>query len=180
MKKFIISISLALFSAAVVFANVPLETEYQLNNWFGAQGAKVQLGTLIQRTRNVVVGRYDYAKQGGSSTGTIKLLTDLTNSRSYVTIPNNAIIQKVWVDRHTAIPQGAPVPTVSLGLVTPGDLLATTATNGIQDYASGVPNGATSTYFKVTGGATTAYMLVGVSGLSAGKFDVFIEYMLGN
>ena len=176
--KFILGLIIALFSFSA-FANITADQEYILNKYMRSAGEKVQLGTLVQRTSNLIVAKYSYAVQGGTSTSDISLLTDLTNKKSYAVIPNKAIIKRAWVDVLTQPTSGGSA-TVALKAQSSGDILAATAKASLTTgEIDGVPDGTATHMVKLTADSTVK-ATVGVATLTAGKFNVYIEYVLGD
>lgn len=160
------------------FGKITTDNEYKLNT-FSAPGAQnVQLGTLLTQTSNLLVARYSYAVQRGLTTADISLLTDLNNTKSYAVLPNKAIIKNVWLDVLTQ-PTSAGSATVAIKAVNAGDFLAATGKSTFSGFIQGIPDDTTTHAIKLTS-AKTVKATIGVSGLSAGKFDVYIEYVLGN
>jgi len=174
MKKLLFGL-MALLIPIGVFATITSSQEFQLNR-MNELAQKVQLGTLIAKTPNVVVGKYSKAVQGGAN-GDVTLLRDLADSHSSIVIPDNAIVENVYVDVITAM-VGA---SVALKLVNAGDLLAETAEGGllINTRVQGIPDHATvADYIKLTADKTLKATLHGTA--SAGKFNVYVEYVLGD
>lgn len=182
MKKLILGLFVSLLSG-VVMANVTSDQEYILNG-MNSQAQKVQLGTLINKTLNLLVARYSYAVQGGSTSSAISLLTNLNNKRSYAVLPSGAVIKNVWVNVLTAPTSGSTLATVALQAASAGDLLGSTLVTALPTFQQGVPTGATSTFVKLNAQKTIKVQVgpaaAGSAPLTAGKFDVFIEYVLGN
>jgi hypothetical protein len=148
---------------------------------------KAQLGSLLNKTANLLVAKYSFAVQGGSTTADISLLTDLTDTRSFAVLPDKAIIKHAWVDVVTQPTSGGSNIRVALKSETAQDLLAATAISSLAaGRYQGVPKGATvSSYFKLTADRTVKMTIdkstAGeVSPLTAGKFTVFIEYGIGD
>lgn len=180
MKKLVMTI-VALFSISAL-AGITANQEYQLNTFMGPTGQATQLGTLIQKTHNLVVGKYSFAVQGGATTATIKLLTDLKNSKSYVTIPSGSIITNVWVNTLTALTSGdgGGVATVDLNSITGNDVLSGKSHLAFSPIFAATPvTGTTSTYIKVSS-LTTLTMDINLSSMTAGKFNAYISYVLGD
>lgn len=181
MKNLFVLVFVSLLSV-VSFANITPDQEYLLNH---GDFQKSQLGTLVNRTRNLLVAKYSYAVQGGSTSAAISLLTDLNNKTSYATLPNKAIITNAWINFITSPTSSNGSATLALQSLSAGDLLApTTLTLLPPVYKQGIPNGATTTFIKLTSSKTIKAVVGPTTGgsapLSAGKFDVFIEYVLGN
>lgn len=180
MKLILALLTIAFFSVPC-FSNVTADNEYLLNH-DGAIGQKAQLGTLVNKTRNLLVARYSYAVQGGTSVTAIDLIRNLGDKKSYATLPTGAIITNVWLESLTAPGSGNTTTTMAVYAVTStGDLFASGATTSTPfrvGFSQGIPTGATSTFIKLSS-AKTIKLKVGVAPLIAGKFNVYIEYVLG-
>lgn len=150
-------------------------TEYLLNQGAPSAARDVQLGTQLTKLKTQLAkATYDFAKLGGSST--VHLTLRGTDNKS-VAIPDNAIIKQVLID---VLTQPTPASaTIALTADTLGDLKGATATATYTGLLAGVPIGSAATMFKVDG-ASTVSMKVGGSSLTAGKFNVFIEYYLSD
>ncbi len=196
--KIVISLIVALFPL-VGFAGVTVNQEYQLNTQMGAAAQATQLGTLLQKTQSMAVGKYSFAKQGGSTTAYISLLTNLNEPKSYLKIPYKAVITHVFTETLTmpqsSLPGLATQPNISVGLLTTADLLVSkgASTTFLPGFMAGVPlPGTTTTYIKVStlSGNSLGYIpkvkitAGGASGTSSdltqGKFNVYIVYSLGD
>lgn len=177
MKTFLTLISIALTSS-VCFANISADSEYILNHSSSA-AQKVQLGTLINKTSNLLIAKYSFAVQGGSTAAPISLLTDLSKPLSYAVLPNKAIIKNMWVSVLTQ-PASSGTSTVSLGAVSGVDLLAATDKSVlVAGMLQGIPDGSTTKMIKLSADKTVKAS-VGTTALTAGKFNVFIEYVIGD
>lgn len=181
MKILFSFLTIALFSS-LSLANITAGNQYVLNH-DGIGYHKAQLGTLVNQTRNLLVAKYSFAVQGGASTSDasagIRLLTDLGDPKSYATLPNKAIITNVWLDVLTQ-PTGNVGAKIAINALTPGDLLAAIADTALfATFKQGVPTGATTTFIKMTV-ASAIRINPTVNALTAGKFTVFIEWVLGD
>lgn len=172
-------LTLALFSGSV-FANITTDQEYLLNR-SGSVASKVQLGTLVNRTHNLLVAKYSYAVQGGTTANDISLLTNLGDPKSYAVLPANAVIKNVWVNVISAPTSGGSA-TIALKAVNAADLLAATAISslGTGVVKQGKPFNSTTTTWIKTSAAQTIKATVATATLTAGKFNVFIEYVLSD
>lgn len=178
MKFMVGFLAIALFSG-LAFGNVTADQEYILNSQSGTAAQKVQLGTLVNRTRNLLVAKYSYAVQGGSTAADIDLLTNLTNTKSKAKLPNKAIITNVWLDTLTQ-PVSTGSATVAITAVNAGDLLAATGKASLPvGRLQGIPTGATTTFIKLSA-EKTIKATIGTAPLTAGKINVYIEYVLGD
>lgn len=175
MKKLGIFLGLLLLPV-VMFATITADQEYALNR-MNSVSQKYQLGTLLAKSSNVVVGKYSFGVSGQTATsGDVNLLRDLTDSTTTVTIPDNAVVQNVWVDILTS-QSGS---SVALKLVNAADLLASTAAGSFTaGLKQGIPDYATiSDQIKLSADKTLKATFNGTT--TAGKFNVYVEYVLGD
>lgn len=182
--KILISLIVALFSVTC-FATVTADQEYILNTQMGYPANRVQMGTLINRAQNIIVGKYSFAVQGGGVTGTntpIYLLTDLSNKKSFVIIPKGAIITNVWINTITTKLSTAVDPNnIGMSVLKANDLLATTdgSTAFYQLFAGAVLKGTSTGWIKVPTDSKVS-ITIGNNAITAGKFNAYIEYVLGD
>lgn len=176
--KFILGLVTIAFFSSLVWANISSDSEFVLNHASSAD-QKVQLGTLVNKTSNLLIAKYSYAVQGGSTAADISLLTSLGNPKSYAVLPNKAIIKNVWLDVLTQ-PVSSGSATVAINAATAGDFLAATAKASLPvGLLQGVPAGTTVTSIKLSA-AKTVKATIGTAPLTAGKFNVYIEYVIGD
>lgn len=175
MKKLGMILSMLLLPG-IAFAVISASQEFQLNR-MNSVAQSTQLGTLLAKTKNVVVGKYSFAVQGGA-VGNINLLRDLTDTHSTVVLPDNAVIRNVYVDVLTQ-PTSSSAASVSVGAVSDGDLVASTAKGSFTGILDGVPANTAVTTIKLAADKTV-YAKVITTALTAGKFNVYIEYALGD
>lgn len=171
MIKFILSL---LVLPVLAFATISAEQEFALNRMNGT-AQKYNLGTNLAKTHGLVVGKYSYAIQGGSSAADISLLRDLKDTSSTVVIPSGAIIKQVWFDVLTA-PSGG---SLAFKAQTTGDLKASLAAGSWTGIVAGIPVGTAATMIKMTADRTVK-MTVGSGTLTQGKINAYIEYDLGD
>src|SRR3990172_7567791 len=124
MKK-LLAVGLIALISSLGLANTTAENVNLLSKYMGPVASKAGLGDLVNRTGNLLVAKYSYAVQGGTTVSDIRLLTDLTNPKSYATLPDNAIIRNAWIDVLTA-PVGSASEKVQFNAQTPADILAAT------------------------------------------------------
>ncbi len=167
-------IALLLLLSVVANATITAEEEFALNRLSGT-ARKYSLGTLIHKNVNVVVGKYSYAVQGGV-VGDVTLRSDLSSSASSISIPDNAIIKQVWVDNLVTVSGGS----IALKLQSAADLKAETsaATYAAGTVIAGTPIGTAATMIKLTAARTLKATLS--STVTAGQFNVYVEYVLGD
>ena len=151
-----------------------------LLNKMNTTAQKVGLGDELDKTKNVLCAKYSYALQGGA-VGDLTLVKDINaplTTDNYAVLPDNAIITKVWIDVLTA-PTSGGAATVALKSQSAADLLAATAIASITGILAGVPDDAVANMIKLTADRTVK-ATVAVAALTAGKFNVYIEYVLGD
>ncbi len=190
MKNLLFFIVALAFSASCL-AGITVNNEYILNTQMGPAAHKVQLGTLVNRNLNTVVGKYSFAVQAGrSSTGNTPtyLLNDLNNTKSYVIIPAGSIITAAWVNTLTT-----PTTTQAVGLWGTGSAslgMSVQALNDLMDareastafyklFALKPIWGTSSTWIKVNADSRVS-ITIGNNPISAGKFNAYITYILGD
>lgn len=184
MKKILLGLVIALCSSLAV-AHITAEQEGTLNLNGAVSNQRLKLGTLLTRTPNLLVAKYSYAVQGGSTVADISLLTDLGDKKSYATLPDNATITNAWIETLTA-PTSSTSSTITLTANSSGDLksAAGKALFIAGNYLQGVPTGATTTFIKLSADRTVKARIGPLTGgtdpLTAGKFNVYIEYVLGD
>lgn len=139
------------------------------NNFTPLEG----LGTELMKVKNTLRCSYDFAVQGGAISA-IKLLDPAGN---VATLPDKAVITQVYIDTITT-PTSAGSATIAIGANTATDLKAATAIATYTGVIAGVPVGTGATMVKVTA-ERQILATVAVDTLTAGKFDVYIDYVLG-
>jgi hypothetical protein len=157
-------------------ATITAEQEFAINR-LNSVARKHSLGTLLQKKVNVVVGKYSFAVQGGG-TGTYNLRSDLADANSLVKIPAGAVIKQVWIDVLTPGTTSAS-GTMALNLQSAGDLKGALAAASYTGIVAGIPVGVAANMIKLTAERTlTATIATGA--LTAGRWNVYIEYVLGD
>lgn len=141
-------------------------------------GAPQGLGDELNKKKGVVVGKYSFAVQGGA-VGSINLRSDLSSAGSLVKLPDNAIVTNVFVDIITAMASAGGTGTVALTLQSAGDLLAAVDADTLANQVQGIPNGAVANMIKLTAERTLS-VEIAVEALTAGVFDVFVEYVISD
>lgn len=157
-------------------ATITAEQEFAINR-MNSVARKHSLGTLLQKKVNVVVGKYSFAVQGGA-VGAVNLLSDLTDATSLVKIPDNAVIKQVWIDVLTPGTTSAS-GTMAINLQSAGDLKGALAAASYTGIVAGVPVGVAANMIKLTAERTLTGTIA-TGALTAGKWNVYIEYVLGD
>ena len=116
--------------------------------------------------RRVARATYDFAVLGGT----------VGDKALGVTLPDNAVVTRVWFDVITPVTGGTGA-TIALRSEAAADLFAATllATAGTSGFHEGIQTGAASAFVKMTA-ARELKLSVGVADLTAGKLVVFVEY----
>lgn len=107
---------------------------------------------------------YDFATDGGP-------IGDTTLD---LVLPDNAIIYTGFVDVLTAPTSGGSA-TVALKIQGAGDLIAATAIASFTGQLNLVSDGAAANVVKLTA-QRTATVTVAVAALTAGKFNLYLQY----
>lgn len=134
------------------------------------------IGTQIDNCKSMLKGVYSYAVNGGA-TGSIGLLTA---AGVPAILPPGAIVTRSFLSVVSA-PASTGSATVAVSAVATADILAATAISAVTGNLEGKQTGAIS----LASGAVTAAspgsqvaIVVGTAPLSAGQFDVFLEYVI--
>lgn len=131
------------------------------------------LGNIIQNQMGVVVGEYDFARDGGAALAVIPL-KDI-NTGMPISLPVGTLVCKTWIDVQTPC-VGAGSIALSTG-ETAADILAATAAASITGVMAGVSTGTAATMKKITSTAKTPIATLSVGTISAGKFRVYLEFV---
>lgn len=120
--------------------------------------------------RRVARATYDFAEHGGTA-GTIGL---------GVTLPDNALIQRVWYKQQTAFTSGGAA-TVSFGWAGSTAALTTDQAFNHANYSEalhdGIQLGTVATMTEMTAAKEIA-ITIGTANLTAGKVIMFVEYVM--
>lgn len=180
MKKILV-LSLMLANAALASSGgnqgVPLPAQVEsMLNLSAVPAPLVKLGSQItQKKVNVMKAVYDYSKLGGSS-GASAILRDAAGGQAV--LPAHAIVKSCVVSMLTAL---SPAPAeMSLGLTTVNDLKTATAVGSYTNIVACTPDGTASKMIKVGGSKSSVIASFTVGSVTAGKFNLFIEYYLGD
>lgn len=173
--KFLVVFALLLLPT-LASATITAEQEFAINR-SSSVARKHSLGTLLHKNVNVVVGKYSYAVQGGA-VGSVNLLSDLTDATSLVKIPDNAVIKQVWIDVLTPGTTSAS-GTMAITLQSAGDLKAALAAASYTGILAGIPVGVAANMIKLTA-ERTLVGTIATGALTAGKWNVYVEYVLGD
>jgi hypothetical protein len=148
--------------------------KYLLNR-MNSVAQNLQLGDLVHKTKNLVKVTYDYAVSGGA-VGAVALYDA---DGKTVTLPDNAIIVGGFIDILTAMVSTGGSGTIALTAESAGDLKAAVDADTLSGIVAIIPVGTAATHIKLTA-ARTLVGAVATQALTAGKFDLYVEYVLGS
>ncbi len=133
---------------------------------FDAIESSTNSGLGLQRLARAT---YDFAVQGGSSTATVKSLG--------VTLPANAIITRSYIYTLTQVAGASSL--VALQCETANNIFSSADMTGITagTITEGVSTGAASVFQKITAACNISAKITAAA-VTAGKFDVFVQYVV--
>lgn len=143
-----------------------------LLNKMNSTAAKVRLGEVLDNQQGQAQGVYSFAVQGGA-VGLINLKDSAGND---LKLPNNAIIQNVLIHAVTA-PTSAGAATVGFQVQAANDILADTAIASVTGRLQGIPDDAVANMIRLTA-ERTVQIEIAVAALTAGKINLFIDYVI--
>lgn len=180
MKKFnvlMLGLILSLFSVGTSFAASGYPSAPEVRTLLNQPGwenhRKAIVGDqMTYKKVQVLRARYDYSVLGGSSASAI-VLKDMDGKDA--ALPKGAIITKALIYVTTLVNPTAA--TVALGGEAANDLKTATAASSYSPgfVASAVTGATASQSFKMTTNKPVK-ATVGVNALTAGKFDIYVEY----
>lgn len=175
--------TLGLLLSGLVFASsggspgVPLPADVETTlNLSAIHASTVKLGSQVtQKKVNVMKAVYDFARLGGSS-GASAILKDASGGQAV--LPAHAIVTDCMIDVLTAL---SPAPAqMSLGLTTVNDLKTATAVGSYVGRMDCIPVDTAATAIKIGSTRSSVIASFTVGAVTAGKFNVFIEYYLSD
>lgn len=183
MFKIFLSFMISLFVTNMALAGsnaAEHAAEFQMNHGSGL--AKNELGKQVfQNQERDLKVTYDFTKLGGA-VGTYKLpfyATAGSTGEPSRTLPKGAIITGCYIDVLTA---GTTSASGTIALSTgqgAGDLKAATAAASYTGIVACIPVGSAATVIKLTADSVpTATIATGA--ITAGKFNLHIQYMLSD
>lgn len=131
------------------------------------------LDKVLNQKRGVIKCQYDFAVLGGA-VGSLALLDENGNP---ALLPSKAIITQVYLDIITACVSTGNDGTIALNANSAGDLLAAVDADTLSGVAAGIPVGTAGTMVKCTA-ARQITLAIATHALTAGKFNVFVEFVL--
>lgn len=177
MKKVLFFLTLA---AASVFASSQMTTnQAYLINRASKINRDSALGTMVfNAMQGGTKGTYDFSVQGGAQGN--KPLLDIEGLP--VKLPPKAIIKKCYIDVVTA-PLSVGLATIAVNSKAVGDLKVATAKASLtaNTLVSCIPDGTTTNAIRLnTSSETTLGITIGASDLTAGKINVWVDWLLTN
>jgi hypothetical protein len=133
------------------------------------------LAKMAQQSKGCIRASYDYAVQGGA-VGNIRLKDELGND---LELPDDAVITRSYIDVKTAPTSGG---AATIGVSTgqgAGDVKAAAAIADYTGLVEGLQDGTMAAAIKLTA-KRQPVIAVAVAALTAGKFDVFLEFVQGH
>lgn len=178
MKKVLIAAGIV---SMIAIGAISTDKKYKLNHYMGKTAEEVALGTLVQQggttdlaqdgvePLKMVVATYDFSVSGGSSAASIDLGQLL---------PSGAVVRRSFLDVITQpVGSGASVRITSEAS---GDILASSAVSGLTiGRTDGVSTGSVANMKKMTA-SRELYLEVFNHDLTAGKFRVYVEYVMSS
>lgn len=158
--------------ALKVLNDNPIADTKILLNKMNSTAQKIRLGDLIEGQQGCLRATYDFSVLGGA-VGTVNLLDPSGNA---ATLPDKAIVTQVYIDEVTNVTSGGSA-TIAIGLNTTTDLIGATAIASFTGIIAGTPTGTAATMVKATA-ARTITATIGTAAVTAGKLEVFIEYVV--
>lgn len=133
------------------------------------------LDKVVNQKRGAVKGCYDFAVQGGA-TGTIYLKDE---NGDVIELPNKAIITQSYMDVITACTSAGGAGTIALGVNTTTDIKAAVDADTLSGVVANIPVGVAANMVKLTAARKLA-LTIGTEALTAGKFNVFLEFVISD
>jgi len=126
--------------------------------------SQLESGNVLRE--KIVKGVYDFSVQGGAQ-GTYSLGVEL---------PIHAVVTRSYVDvLATVLPDSA---VLGVGSASDADIVAASAAGSVFEIgqSEGVQTGTAASMLKMTA-KKTVYVKIATDDVTAGKFNVFIEYL---
>lgn len=175
---------IAIFCVSTLSYGAPSAKEYGAEFSFnhGSGFQNYQLGTKVIRDQvRLLKVQYDFAKLGGAI-GSKNLLVPVTPGgvgASSATLPKNALIVGCYIDVVT------PATTSASGTIAlstgqgAGDLKAALAAASYTGIVACIPTGTAASSIKLTADSVPTFTIA-TGAITAGKFNVLIEYILSD
>lgn len=133
------------------------------------------LDKVINQKRGVIKCQYDFSTLGGA-VGSITLNDENGDTPQ---LPSKAIITQVYIDIITACVSTSNDGTIALTANSTGDLLAAVDADTLSGVVAGIPVGTAAAMVKCTA-ARNIVLEIATHALTAGKFNVFVEFVLSD
>lgn len=148
-----------------------------LNTKAPFDGVASGLGNCLQGQVGVVVGTYDFARDGGAI-GSISLKDSITGMP--ISLPAGAIVTKSYIDVETPCTTSASGTLALSTGQTAADILGATAAASVTGILAGVSVGTAATMKKISSSAKTPVAVIATGALTAGKLRVFMEFVVSS
>lgn len=139
------------------------------NKWAPLAG----LGSVLAKDKMTMRCTYDFTVLGGAIGSVI--LRDAEGNPAV--LPDKAVITQVYIDTITT-PTSGGAATIAINANSAGDLKAALAIASYTGIIAGIPVGTAATMVKLTAQRNIVATIAAFV-LTAGKFDVFVDYVLG-
>lgn len=153
---------------------------FSLNHGSGFQKYELGRKVIEQDVRDLRL-TYDFSVSGGAL-GVLKLpiaKTPASSSQVSATLPKGAIVVGCYIDVITTPTSGGSA-TISIGTgQTATDILGATAIASYTGIVACTPTGSAATAIKLTADRVPT-ITIAVAALTAGKFNVHIQYALSD
>ena len=176
MNKFILILSLLVSSSAFSSTLTTINGyQFKLNKGQTNALPDTQLGTIALKGSLLSMKcQYSFAVNGGAA-GVQNLKDELGQA---CIIPHKAVVRDVLVDVITAPTSSGPA-TLAIGTTgATTELKAAIAYSSYSALMAGTPVGTAATAIRYSAGNRIPFVTVGGAALTAGKFNVHIQYQL--
>jgi len=172
MKTFILSMLLISVQA---FAVLGTGGSYELDR-SGTVARKYSLGSNLEEAQQFgLKGQWSVAQSGGAAS------TSYTFKNKYlseaISLPKGAIIKECFFDVVQAVSSATSSGKITLTAESAGDLKAATFANSYSGRVACIPSGAIGSSIKLTADRSVV-LTVGSEALTAGKINLFLQYVL--
>ena len=178
MKNLFAIVVLSLFASSAFAARglpLPAEVRARLNSPGWENYRSAQVGTqVVDKKTQLMRAKFDYATQGDSTTAAVEYVLKDVDGKDAV-LPKGAIITKAIIDVLTT---ASPTTTdLSVEVESSDDIKAAATWANSLGIVAGIPDGDAANMIKTTTDKSVKFKS-GSGGLTAGKLDVFIEYIV--
>lgn len=160
---------------AQAFAVVSSSGAYQLDR-AGAVERKYSLGSNLREAQTFgLKGQWSVESQGGSASTSYAFKNEWLSED--ITLPQGAIIKECFFDVVQSVTSATSSGKFSLDANSTGDLKTAAFANTYSGRVACIPTGAIGSAIKLTA-ERTLQLTVGSEALSAGKVNLFLQYVL--